>query len=189
MIDQPPSRPQSLEARSGTGGAPPDRVGPPRPVIRPATSADLTELADVRALAWRESYAGLLPDAVIEAQVDRKPQVIGLWERALERDESIWLALVEDHLVGYAHAAAAPAQAPAPLELVGLYLLRRAQGLGLGRALVHTAVGDAPCLVWVLENNEPAIGFYRAAGFEPDGARQEVAPVFEGIQQIRMVRR
>ncbi len=157
--------------------------------IRPATPDDLGALAQVRATAWREAYTGLLPEAVIAAQWERIPRAIELWQRALDAGETVWLGLLDGEIVGYAHASVdSSPQAPVPLELVGLYLLRRAQGLGLGKALVRTAVGDAACHLWVVESNEQAIGFYRSVGFELDGARQEVAPVFEGVLQARMVR-
>lgn len=157
--------------------------------IRSATADDLSTLAQVRATAWREAYTGLLPEAVITAQWERMPRVVELWQQALDAGETVWLGLMDGEIVGYAHASVdSSPQAPMPLELVGLYLLRRAHGLGLGRALLRTAVGDAACHLWVVESNEQAIGFYRAAGFELDGARQEVAPVFEGVLQARMVR-
>ena len=135
-----------------------------------------------------KAYTGLLPEAVIAAQWERIPRAIELWQRALDAGETIWLGLLDGEIVGYAHASVdSSAPAPVPLELVGLYLLGRAQGLGLGKALVRTAVGDAACHLWVVESNEQTIGFYRSVGFELDGARQEVAPAFEGVLQARMV--
>lgn len=51
----------------------------------------------------------------------------------------------------------------------------RAQGRGLGRALLAAAVGAAAragyprCLLHALEDNGPALGLYRSAGFRPVG--------------------
>ena len=110
-------------------------------------------------------------------------------QQALDDGLSVWVALVDDEIVGHAHARISDEpDAVRPLELASLYLLRRAQGIGLGRRLLWTAIGDAPCQLWVLEGNERAITFYRGAGFEADGARKEVAPAFEGALELRMVR-
>jgi ribosomal protein S18 acetylase RimI-like enzyme len=52
----------------------------------------------------------------------------------------------------------------------------RAQGRGLGRSLLLAAVAEARraghprCLLHALDDNEPALGLYRSAGFRPLGA-------------------
>jgi len=164
--------------------SPPGRTG-----IRLATHADLAALGGIRAQAWRETYTGQLPESIIDAQYDRIPLAVRHWQRALDEGGSIWLALADGEIVGHAQAVLTEdASAPVPLELAALYLLRRAQGIGLGRRLTWTAIGDAPCLVWVLETNQSAMGFYRVIGFEPDGARREVAPGFGGVGEVRLVR-
>lgn len=51
----------------------------------------------------------------------------------------------------------------------------RTQGLGLGRDLLWAAVdaasraGHARCVLHALEDNVPALGLYRSAGFRPSG--------------------
>ncbi len=160
-----------------------------RPVIRLANHTDLDDIARTRALAWAETYPGLIPSTVIEAQVDRVPAVVRHLQQALDDGLSVWVAIADGAIVGHAHATISDdPNAAQPLELASLYLLRRAQGIGLGRRLLFTALGDSPGQLWVLESNERAIRFYRTAGFEADGARRKVAPAFEGAEEIRMVR-
>lgn len=167
-----------------------EAAGPAPVTIRPARYDDLPAAADMKALAWRESYVALLPSEPIEAQWDRIPGTIAAWTDALGRGETLWLALDRDGIVGLTHAFVCPgATAPNPLEVGLLYVLDRAKGRGVGSRLLATAIGDSPAHLWVLENNDAAIGFYRRAGFEPDGARSEVPPSFAGVQQIRLVRR
>ena len=58
-----------------------------------------------------------------------------------------------------------------PLQLSRLYVLAAEQGRRTGTHLLELAVGDAPCFLWVAEDNTHAQGFYRSHGFEADGAR------------------
>ena len=53
-----------------------------------------------------------------------------------------------------------------PDELRALYVLRRHQGRGLGRALLRAALGPRPrrFSAFVLEGNDRALGFYLRTG-------------------------
>ena len=59
---------------------------------------------------------------------------------------------------------------PSPGEFYSLYLLRRAQGHGFGRALMATMAADlldqgfGSAHLWMLNGNHPAAGFYAALG-------------------------
>ena len=61
-------------------------------------------------------------------------------------------------------------------EVFAIYLLKEAQGLGLGRKLMDATLSRldrrSPVMLWVLENNDPAIGFYEHYGFRMDGAQK-----------------
>ena len=75
-----------------------------------------------------------------------------------------------------------------PLELYSLYILARAQGRGLGAALLGAAIGESPAYLWVLEGNPRAQAFYHRHGFRPDGRRGLLPPEWESVPEIRMVR-
>ena len=46
--------------------------------------------------------------------------------------------------------------APAPLELYAINVLRRAHGTGLADDLMARAIGDRPAYLWVLDGNDRA---------------------------------
>lgn len=89
-------------------------------------------------------------------------------------------ALAEgDGLAGFALVTAPGTGGPGdPEDAAYLSLLAvhpRAQGLGAGRDLLRAAVeaaarsGHARCVLHALEDNAPALGLYRSAGFTPWG--------------------
>jgi ribosomal protein S18 acetylase RimI-like enzyme len=144
----------------------------PWTIARP-TLDDLDELGRVHVQVWREAYAGLLPDAYL-AGLDPTLGPKRWRERFGESPEvDWWLARDEDGIVGM--TTSGPARdddAPTPLELYAINVLRRAHGTGLADDLMTYVVGDRPAYLWVLEGNDRAIGFYRRHGFADDGGRK-----------------
>ena len=63
-------------------------------------------------------------------------------------------------------------------EVRGLYVLQKAQGMGLGRRLMELALdalrqwGLKTAVLWVLATNRQTIGFYEHLGFDFDGAEK-----------------
>ena len=141
-------------------------------VIRPAVAADAPMLARLHVASWEETYAGLLP----RSEFDARPYAVRLaqWQGQIAAGRSR-IALVE----GLGFAQCGP-QRDGPLEAAGypeelycLYLLRAAQGRGLGRALMAAVTGAAPFTALVLATNTGAAGFYRALGGEEIDRRPE----------------
>lgn len=62
-------------------------------------------------------------------------------------------------------------------ELDALYVLPSARGAGIGRELVHKALGESAGVLWVITQNHLAIEFFQHLGFESLGEPQ---PVTEG---------
>lgn len=79
-------------------------------------------------------------------------------------------------------------------EVYALYVRQSHYGTGAGRALMAAAVGEEACMLWVLDDNPRAQGFYRKLGFEVDESEEgtKVAKGFKGatidIVEKRMVR-
>ena len=148
-------------------------ASPPPPIpIRRATSADCRAIARVHLDAWRETYPGILPQAVIDAVTvgEREEQ----WRRALDDGAFVAVAEVAGAVAGFARAGAnrEPERAAEhPGELQALYVLREHHGAGVGRALfesVRTWLSThelTPFVVWVASAN-PARGFYERLGCE-----------------------
>lgn len=140
-------------------------------MIRRATLDDAAALGRVHVQAWRESYPGIVPQAVLDAQDETAR--ISLWQRVIPTGEDVWLAHAEDGaLLGFASAGPQrePELLPFPGEIYGVYLLQHAKGRGLGRALVQAAArgllarGIGGASLWVLDGNHAAQGFYAALG-------------------------
>jgi ribosomal protein S18 acetylase RimI-like enzyme len=157
-------------------------------LIRQAVPTDAAAIGAVHAQSWREAYAGIMSPRWIARVSDRER--IRRWRSILAdpQPDGPWVAEVDGVIVGFASAGPArDADPPRSLELWSLYLLESHQGLGIGRALVETAIGDRPAYLNVLRDNAKTIGFYRRMGFEPDGHTGTLS-YWENVADIRMVR-
>ena len=149
--------------------------------VRPARRADAEALARIHVAAWRESYRDILGSAAAGpgAQARRLRQ----WRRTLARPVqggAVFVAELDGAPVGFGFCG--PQREDDRLadgEFYALYLLRRAQRRGLGRALMaamaRTLLGhgmrSADC--WALEGNRTALAFYAAMGGLADTRRVE----------------
>lgn len=157
--------------------------------MRPAQPADAEAIAAVHRGSWLETYAHLVDPAAIE----RRFADAELWRTRwgeLIASGVVSVAEREGGVVGWAYALPADGDAPRGRELEGIYLLARAQGSGLGQALLDAVLGDAPAFLWVADCNSRAEAFYRRNGFERDGAVTEHRVDAEGatLAAVRMVR-
>lgn len=147
----------------------------PRFQVHPMMSPkDREGRALVHYAAWREAYAGIMPEAVLEAHTlerCRKSALRGSSSNtfvALDREDG-------DRVVGFAvlsHFAREFVSVPEAGEIVALYVLEEYQGLGLGRQLLERCLAWLPrsrVALFVLEGNEKAVGFYEHMGFRPTG--------------------
>ena len=144
--------------------------------IRPAAPADADALAAAHVQAWRDAYAGIMPSSAIESHtVEERREA---WTRLLA-DPAVRALLVEDveGVAGFA-LYGAPEESGEPSgtgELLGIYLVGRATGIGVGRELMAAAVaglaemGYGRAVLWVLVANARARRFYEAAGWRHDG--------------------
>jgi hypothetical protein len=165
-------------------------MAPALPRLRPAVPDDSEAIAALHVASWRETYRGLLPDAMVDGMktADRTIQ----WQRALERRAEVQVLVAQDPggaLVGFASGGPARgADLGATQEIYAIYVLRQAQRQGLGRALVQgLAAGLAirtlmqnaatPMAIdlglWVLRENAPARAFYERIGGRAAAERVE----------------
>jgi len=150
--------------------------------IVPAGPDDAAALARVHVTAWRETYDGILPPAYLDRL--SVPLQARRWRRRLTDGAEVTLvAEGPDDAVGYASAAwSRHAGAEHEAEINTLYLVRAAQGVGLGRDLLTAAArvmaarGAMSLVIGVLRDNVRARGFYeRLGGRCEDGAGDWVA--------------
>jgi len=136
--------------------------------IRIAEVRDAAAIAHVHVQSWRTTYEGIVPQEYLASmsEAERTP----MWQGWLAQDISVFVAEVEGRVVGFAAGGAIREPYDAyDSELYTFYLLKKAQGRGIGKALLRSVVqalvqkGHRRMLVWVLEQN-PAVGFYEKAG-------------------------
>ncbi len=153
--------------------------------IRRARPGDARGIAEVHVAAWRETYRGLVPDAYLDGLSVDEREV--MWRR-LEAPVSRSFAFVAidgaGRIIGFASGGP---RRDGPEEYAGelnaIYVLREAQGYGIGRLLAAAVArelaerGMRSMLLWVFRDNLPARRFYEALGgalltsqqFEIDG--------------------
>jgi GNAT superfamily N-acetyltransferase len=159
--------------------------------IRPARPEDCARIAAVHVATWRETFRGLLPEAVIAAQDQAAREAF--WRPRLEVPPPGSTVLVAEEgpggpLVGFGACGPQRAALPYPGEFQALYVLRRAQRAGIGRALMR---GMAACLLgcgfdaaslWVLRANLAARAFYTELGGALAGTREN--PELGGAPEV-----
>ena len=155
--------------------------------IRQAVPDDAPTLAQLHMDCWDDAYTGLMPQPILDerrANVDKRAT---RWREILEEHDRTLVAEDSDSLIGFAGAGPGRDNDLAgdiDLELQALYVRAVWWGRGLGYALLEESVGDRAAYLWVLANNERAIGFYERQGFRRDGTTDMHD---EGLH-VRMVR-
>jgi ribosomal protein S18 acetylase RimI-like enzyme len=149
--------------------------------IRSAVEDDAFSIARVQILAWRQAYAGMMPQDFLD-RMDSVRRVTS-WRRALSAPD----AMVTDVVVGTAgeivgfcvYGSSRDADAAAGVgELVAINLLPAHWRRGLGRMMMERLLTIASerrwqaLTLWVMASNMQARRFYEAHGFEADGASQ-----------------
>lgn len=153
-------------------------------VIRRATIEDAAGISRVHVDSWRETYRGIMPDDVLDGlSYDGRAETRRRQMRTAAPEVIHLVAELDGQIVGF--AVAGPEREtdfPYEGELYAIYILRSAQGRGIGRQLFAAAVshllrhGIDSMLVWVLADN-PSRGFYEALG----GAELGVKTITIGV--------
>lgn len=152
-------------------------------LIRCAVEEDAAAIARIQVLAWRQAYAGMMPQDFLD-RMDSVRRVTS-WRRALSGQgvgATDVVAGPDGEIVGfcvYGASRDADADAAAGIgELVAINLLPARWRCGLGRMMMDRLLTVASerrwqaLTLWVLEANMRARRFYEAHGFAADGARQ-----------------
>lgn len=143
--------------------------------IRPASPDDALAIETIRVNGWRSAYRHVFPAADLDAlSIDAER-----WRSRLHVPPPGWSTVVcedDGRVVGF--ASTGPSRDEDEIgELYAIYVDPEAWSTGAGRALMTAAEErlatewDA-ALLWVLEENPRARGFYERAGWAPDGVRK-----------------
>jgi GNAT superfamily N-acetyltransferase len=146
-------------------------------ILRDARPTDALAVAGVHVRSWQAAYRGLFPDDFLDGL--RAEDRAGRYTLGSEDpcDPHTVLALIGGSTVGFATVGPCRDEDAAGAgEVYAVYVDPAHWGSGVGRRLMDEAVGRLrehgfrEGVLWVLDGNERAERFYRALGWEPDGA-------------------
>ena len=140
------------------------------PAYRVPTVGDAEAIARLHVASWREAYAAIVPQAVLDA-VDMAER-LARWQEHLAGDGVTFLAEVDGAAAGFIRAGrpAEPLVAGADGHIFALYVRERYHRRGIGRGLLARAAakwrghGGEALSVGVLTANARAVAFYEALG-------------------------
>lgn len=163
-------------------------------LIRRPEVADAEEMGALHVAVWRQAYVGMMSDDAL-ARMDPADRAT-MWRRIAENADAreaegniarIAEQLPTGELAGFAFVGAArDDDAPLPLQLYAINVLRQHHGTGVADQLLAATLGDRPGYLWVVAGNQRAQAFYRRHGFAADGATQRDEEL--AADEIRMVR-
>lgn len=162
--------------------------------IRRAVEGDAPAIAHIHVQSWRETYTGLispefLDRATNEAARQRREES---WRATIAKNlEDVFVAEQGGEVVAFASVGPARDHPGYDSELMTLYSLKRVQGQGIGKALLHAVIGQVQAdggdnlALWVLATN-PTRQWYaaqgaREAGEKVDGELTEVRLVWDRL--------
>lgn len=142
-------------------------------IIRPATVQDASGIGWVSVTAWRETYAGIMPDDYLAAlSIEQRADVFRDRIAKLPDRQAIFVALDQDQsVVGFGVCGATrETELGTDGEIFAINIVDTAKRQGLGVRLM-VAMADlllhhdfAQVGLWVIERNAPARRFYEALG-------------------------
>ena len=142
--------------------------------VRAAAQADVPAFVDFKTRAWEQTYVEFVDGRVFTSLKEKREAQIEFWRGELNRGQQLFLAEDSRGTVVGAAAGTAP-DAQGVRELLLLYVDKDVQGKGIGSRLMSEAIGQGPARLWVMSVNTPAINFYKAHGFAPDGVQRRAA--------------
>ena len=142
-------------------------------IVRKATKFDIDGIKNVHYQAWKETYHDIISDKSIES-VDLE-EFVPMTEECFD---NTCVAVLRDRIIGFASFCQSyDRELGNSGEIKAIYMLKKYQGLGVGRYLmnycfVHLFNYDN-ILTWTSPNNIKSIEFYHHFGFKEDGMKKE----------------
>jgi ribosomal protein S18 acetylase RimI-like enzyme len=146
--------------------------------IRTACSADAEAITEAHIASMCEAYRDLFAAEEL-ARIDARDRADRWREHLTEGSSITLLAEVDGRITGFVSFGACRDDDVSPEavgEVMAIYVHPNVWGLGVGEALMRAALarlrsgGSAEVVLWVIEANRRAIGFYERLGFKPDGS-------------------
>ncbi|MGW3803053.1 GNAT family N-acetyltransferase [Streptomyces clavifer] len=165
--------------------------------VRDMEPGDCDAVAEIRVRGWQAAYAGLVPQAYLDAMDVAREAELRRRTFAAGGPQVHAVSLAADSAVtGWAcYGPCRDAGAPSGRgELYALYVHPERIGTGAGRALLSeltaraATAGFHEMALWVLRDNTRARRFYERAGFLPDGAEESSETGGAAVPEVRYVR-
>lgn len=167
--------------------------------VRVGWADDAEAIAEVQVRAWREEYAGTLPEDVLAAldPADLAEAWRGSLGRPRDARNRVLVALERNTVRGF--AVTGPAGDPdsdpvADGEIVELTVdpgsTRRGHGSRLVQACAETLKADRfdRAVIWLTSTDDVRRGFLTGAGWATDGAHRELDLHGDGSVRVKQVR-
>ncbi|TXS18842.1 GNAT family N-acetyltransferase [Streptomyces sp. wa22] len=165
--------------------------------IRDMTLADCAAVAKIRVHGWQRAYAGLIPQAYLDAMdVGRDAERRRAYLTADGGPVNLVAEAPDSAVTGWAcYGPRRDEDArPGSAELYAIYVDPDRIATGIGGALLAEvttrarADGFGGMALWVLKENARARRFYERAGFRPDGAEETFEAGGTLVPEVRYVR-
>jgi GNAT superfamily N-acetyltransferase len=172
-----------------------NRADPSGGLVRPAVLQDAHAIAAVHVATWRDAYAGVLPDDLLDGlNVDERAKTWRGRLAALPAGLFVFVFELDADVLGFV-SGGPQRDGGAAGEVYAMYVDPGSQGRGSGRQLLQAAVdcltraGFTEARLWVLAGNYRARGFYESQGWQPDGTEQPwtYPGVGESLTEVRYV--
>jgi GNAT superfamily N-acetyltransferase len=150
--------------------------------VYPAGYEDLGDVARIHVTAWKQAYAGQIPQTYLDSL--NEDQRLKQWQKHFSSQvvSGVLLARVDQHLAGFISFGPARDEDRQDWgEIYALYVLPRYWGNGTGHQPYQYARrelqrrGLTKAYLWVLESNHRALAAYRRWGgtVEPDRYKED----------------
>ncbi len=134
-----------------------------------ASLGDLEIVSDLASRIWPHAFKGIL-NAEQLANLLKRIYSIESLEKQMVNGEVFWIAYENEQPLGYVSAFESIEENKKAVVLKKIYILPEAQGKGLGKMLIKTALDHFPnnelLFLYVNSDNKPAISFYISQGFK-----------------------
>lgn len=140
-------------------------------LIRRATVEDAKDIGEISVLAWRSTYAHILPaELLTNLSIDqRRMRTAGLIRQGVD----YWVAVAGNQTVGFSSVGKnSDSSVPADGELKAIYLLPEQKGKGIGSALLGAGArhlmgtGFQSLCAYAFRDNRVGERFYTSLGAE-----------------------
>ncbi len=163
--------------------------------IEKARPEDAREMAKIVRTAWQTAYAGIVPESYLKNLL--APMELDKLERFFincitQNWNNNYIMTDENGRCGVFTFGVSRDKGDDGGELVGIYILDGSRGKGYGRQSIEFA----ECILkerfssmslWVLEDNNRAIGFYERMGFRSTGEKREIE-LGKKLYELKMVK-